>query len=123
MLPMQTALTYLLGQTGVGLVGYAFSLLVSAIACYFLLCFAAHLVTNYDNRQAFIFGIALVFGLLSNVKITHQFSSRYVFVFSPLLLLSLASAMRPTWHLPLRIAVGAAIGMISAVSYLCFAVS
>jgi hypothetical protein len=121
--PMQTALTHFLGQSGVELTGYAFSLLVSVIACYFLLCFAAHLVSNHNNRPAFIFGISLVFGLLSNVKITHQFSSRYVFVFSPLLLLSLAPAMRPTWHLPLRIAVGAAVGLISAVSYLSIAAS
>jgi hypothetical protein len=123
MLPMQTALTHLLGPSGVELVGYAFGLLVSAIASYFLLCFAAHLISNYDNRPAFIFGISLVCGLLSNVKITHQFSSRYVFVFAPLLLLSLAPALRPTWHLPLRIAVGAAIGLISAVSYLSLAAS
>jgi hypothetical protein len=84
---------------------------------------AGALTRNCDNRPVFIVGIGLVFGLLSNVKITHQFSSRYVFVFTPLLILSLAPALRPTWHLPLRIAVGAAIGLISAVSYLSFAVS
>jgi hypothetical protein len=63
-------------------------------------------------------GSSALIGLASNVKITHQFSSRYVFVFLPLLLLSLAGSVRLTWHFPIRVVAGAFISLLSLSSYL-----
>ncbi|HEY2754411.1 MAG TPA: hypothetical protein VGJ01_01560 [Pseudolabrys sp.] len=56
-------------------------------------------------------------GIISNAKITHQFSSRYVFVFLPFLLLAAAPAVRSTWHQPVRLAIGAGISLGALVSY------
>jgi hypothetical protein len=76
-----------------------------------------YLWSNRADRMLVFFGLAALAGFASNVKITFQFSSRYDFVFLPLLLLSVSPAMRLTWHLPIRLAVGAAAGLLSLFSY------
>jgi hypothetical protein len=116
-MPMHSVLPDLLGQSGAILVADFFGWVVSLIATYFLVCFLSYLWCDRNNGMILLFGAVALIGLASNAKITHQFSSRYVFVFLPFLLLSLAPAMRVTWHLPVRVAIGAGISLMSISSY------
>jgi hypothetical protein len=117
-MPMHTALPALVGQAGAALVASFFGWAVSLVATYFVCCFSIYLWSSGDNRTVYFLGLAALVGFISSIKITHQFNSRYVFVFLPLLLLSLAPKLRLTWHLPVRVAAGACISLISAASYL-----
>src|SRR5262249_40596353 len=103
---------------GTNLVASLFGLLMSLVGTFFVGCFAAYLWDNRYNRWTRFFVLVTLVGLASNAKITHQFSSRYVFVFLPFMLLSLAPALRLTWHLPVRVAAGACASLISVASYL-----
>ncbi len=117
-MPMYTAIGAILGERGAAVFATFFGLVISFIATYFVGCMGHHLWRNRDNRMTIFLGVTALAGFASNAKVTHLFSSRYVFVFLPLLLLSLAPAMRLTWHLPIRVAVGAVVGLISVSLYL-----
>jgi len=94
-------------------VGIAFAAFLATMGLATILALILHLVASFDRLIIrFSTSVALL-GLLSNAKITHQFSSRYVFVFIPFLLLALAYDVRPTGQLPARLAVG---GLLSAMS-------
>jgi 4-amino-4-deoxy-L-arabinose transferase-like glycosyltransferase len=95
--------------------GFGFLLSLSAI------CFVGSFVfycwqerTNWLTRFA---GSTALLGILSNAKITHQFSSRYVLVFLPFIVLATAPAVRTNWHQPLRLALGACISLGALASY------
>lgn len=120
-MPMQTAILAIVGVSGATMIATFFGIGIALVATYFLGCFLVYLWINRGNKMICFFGLAALTGFISNVKITHQFSSRYVFVFVPLLLLSLAPALRLNWHLPLRVASGACISLISIASYLLLA--
>lgn len=117
-MPMYTAVGAILGEGGDAAFGALFGSVISFVATYFTGCMGYHLWRNRDNRITLFHGVTALAGFASGVKVTHQFSSRYVFVFLPVLLLSLAPAMRSTWHLPIRVAVGAGVGLISVYAYL-----
>ncbi len=95
--------------------GFRFVLAFAAIC--FIGCFALHIWRQRMNWLTRFAGSTALTGILSNAKITHQFSSRYVFVFLPFIVLAAAPAVRMTWHLPLRLVIGAGIGLRALASY------
>ena len=90
---------------------------LSGLACAFVFAFVRHLIENRDDGLIRFSGAALFLGVLSNARI-YEFSSRYVFVFLPFLLIAVANLIKPNWHLPPRLAIAAGIGLMSLVSYL-----
>jgi hypothetical protein len=117
MAPMRSVVTRIGGTAMAEWVGTGVAFLLALVAASFLLAMCHHLWQYRNDRIVRFAGVAAVLGILSNVKITWQFSSRYMMVFAPLLILALAPAMRATWHLPVRLAVGAAISLVSLASY------
>jgi hypothetical protein len=117
-MPMKSALSDLFGHTIMEFGEGFFGFVLSWLSTYFVGCFIVYLWNQRSTRSILFLGLSALVGFASNMKITHQFSSRYVFVFLPLLLLSLAPAIRSTWHLPIRVAFGACIGLASIGSYL-----
>jgi len=97
--------------------GYGFAFLYGVAAMAFLAAISKYLWQNRADRITLYCGCAALIGFLSNAKVTVQFSSRYVFVFLPFLVLALAPKVRANWHLPVRIALGAALGLLSLSSY------
>lgn len=95
--------------------GFRFALAFSAIC--FIGCFALHIWRERANWLTRFAGSTALLGILSNARITHQFSSRYVFVFLPFIVLALAPAVRMSWHQPLRLAIGACISLGALASY------
>lgn len=95
--------------------GFSFALAFAAIC--FAGCFAFHIWQHRANWLTRFAGSTALLGILSNAKITHQFSSRYVFVFLPFIVLAAAPAVRMSWHLPLRLAIGAGISLTALASY------
>jgi hypothetical protein len=117
MVPMRSVITRIGGIAMAEWVGTGVALLLAVVAASFLLAMGHYLWQYRNDRIVRFAGFAAVLGILSNVKITWQFSSRYMIVFAPFLILALAPAMRATWHLPVRLAVGAAISLVSLASY------
>jgi hypothetical protein len=95
-----------------------FNLLLAFLAVSFLACFLFFLWQQRMNWFTRLTGSTALLGILSNMKITHQFSSRYVFVFIPFLVLSMAPAVRSSWHQPLRLAAGATVSLGALAGYL-----
>lgn len=97
--------------------GKVVSFTVAALGLSFMTALALDLQRNYKKALPRFAGASLFLGLLSIGGITHQFSSRYVFVFFPFLLLILAEHARASWHMPVRAALGGALGAASLASY------
>lgn len=115
-MPMASLARTLSAQaTGAIATSFSFALAFSAIC--FTGCFAFHIWQQRLNWLTRFAGSTALIGILSNTKITHQFSSRYVFVFLPFIVLAAAPAVRMNWHLPLRLAIGAGIGLGAQASY------
>jgi 4-amino-4-deoxy-L-arabinose transferase-like glycosyltransferase len=95
--------------------GFGFLLSLSAIC--FVGCFACYVWQERTNWLTRFAGSMALLGILSNAKITHQFSSRYVLVFLPFIVLATAPAVRTNWHQPLRLAIGACISLGALASY------
>jgi hypothetical protein len=117
MVPLRSVITRIGGTTIAEWVGNGVALLLALVATSFFLAMGHHLWRYRNDRMVRFAGLAAVLGILSNMKITWQFSSRYMLVFAPLLIVALAPAMRATWHLPVRLVVGAAISLVSLASY------
>jgi hypothetical protein len=96
--------------------GFTFLICLSAVA--FLAAMALHLRSRWDDRLVRFCGCVVLAELLSNMKITHQFSSRYVAVSLPFLIASFAGSIRMSWHFPIRLAICACVSLASLVSYL-----
>ena len=116
--PLRSTLVALVGEGGAAIIGALFCFVIAFLAIHFLVSMALYLWDNRHDRMILFYGIAALVGLASNVKITHQFSSRYVFVFVPFLLLSVVGSLRASRHLPIRVAAGACISLLSLSSYL-----
>lgn len=115
--PMASMLTAFLSGTLIRLIGVGFNVALGLSAAAFLICFSIYLWQQRLDWFTRVTGSAALLGILSNAKITHQFSSRYVFVFISLLVLALAPAVRPAWHQPLRLALGAGLSLGALASY------
>ena len=115
--PARSVLSRFAGDSALAIMGYGFSFFCALVATAFLAAIGKYLWGNRTDRMTLYCGCAAVVGLLSNAKVTVQFSSRYVFVFLPFLVLALAPKVRASCHLPLRIALGAGIGLLSLSSY------
>lgn len=98
------------------LVSWVFTIAVAIAAYAFLAATFRHLWDHRNERWTRFFDTLVLLGAASNAKI-FQFSSRYIFVFLPFLLLALARDIRLSWHLPARLAVGALVGAASLASY------
>ena len=92
----------------------AVALSLSAVA--FLSAMAFRLRTFWDDRFGRFAGLVTIAGAISNANI-HQFSSRYIFVLLPFVLINLARSVTVSWHLPLRLAAGSLAGLASLASY------
>ncbi|MFA6266388.1 MAG: hypothetical protein WC670_11845 [Pseudolabrys sp.] len=115
--PMRSTIRALFGHGGMVIVATVASYLVSLAALSFLSCFALHLWRYRDAWLIRFAGTAVVLGLASNAKITHQFSSRYVFIVLPLIVIAVAPAMRIAWHTPIRMTIAASISLAAIASY------
>jgi len=116
-LPLASVSALVLGSRLAAFAGPIVNYILALSALAFVVCFAYFLwQRRMDWLTRFCGGTALI-GILTNAKIPHQFSSRYVFVFLPFLAISVAAAARPNWHQPLRIALGACISLGALASY------
>jgi hypothetical protein len=115
--PLASLLGPLLSEPMIPIAGIAFNVLLSLMAVSFLVCWAIFIWQERADWFTRLCGCTALAGIISNAKITHQFSSRYVFVFLPFLLLAAAPAVRSTWHQPVRLAIGAGISLGALVSY------
>jgi hypothetical protein len=97
-------------------IGWFCAFAFSVGALIFLAAMAMRLWNMRDDRFARFAGLVTVAGALSNAAI-HQFSSRYIFVFLPFLLIHLARGVTVTWHLPVRILAGGSLGLYSLAAY------
>jgi hypothetical protein len=113
--PASTALSFL-GETATWAIGWSFAWLIACLATAFLCAMGQRLYTQRSDRFMLFSGLVVIFGALSNANVI-LFSSRYVFVFLPFLLINLASSMKITWHLPVRLMTGSSIGLLSLASY------
>lgn len=104
-----------------GAISGAIDVAVGGILCLaamaFLVAMVGHLWTYWDDRLIRFCSVVLSLGMLSNAAITSQFSSRYVVVFLPFLVVALSPYVRPTWNLPVRISACALLGLTSLLSY------
>ena len=111
------AMLFRLGPPWTSVAGAVFAILLAGLGLATIAALIHHLVANFDSVMVrFSTSVALL-GLLTNAKVTHQFSSRYVFVFIPFLILALANNVCPNWQFPLRLAIGGLIGAMSLASY------
>jgi hypothetical protein len=119
--PMSSVLELFSSDVLVSTVSTGFNVLLAFSAVSFLVCFSIFLWQQRMNWFTRLTGSTALVGILSNAKITHQFSSRYVFVFIPFLVLSMAPTVRSNWHQPLRLAAGACLSLGALSSYFLFA--
>jgi hypothetical protein len=115
--PMAALVRPLFGEQQIAAIAIGFSFLLSLSAICFLGCFVFYLWQERTNWLTRFAGSTALLGILSNAKITHQFSSRYVLVFLPFIVLAVAPAARTNWHQPLRLALGACISLGALASY------
>jgi 4-amino-4-deoxy-L-arabinose transferase-like glycosyltransferase len=115
--PMASLVRPLVGEQAAAAIATGFSFLLSLSAVCFLCCFVFYLWQERTNWLTRFAGSTALLGILSNAKITHQFSSRYVLVFLPFIVLATAPAVRTNWHQPLRLALGACISLGALASY------
>lgn len=116
-IPMASVTRAHLGEALTGFIAAGFGYLLSLSAIAFLVCFGIYLWQERMNWFTRLCGSAALLGILSNAKITHQFSSRYVFIFLPFIVLAVAPAVRTNWHQPLRLTIGASISLGALASY------
>jgi len=98
-------------------IAYSFPVLLASLSVSFLFCMGAYIWEHRSDRIVRFCTCVFMLGILSNAKITSQFSSRYVTVFVPFLLLAVAPLVRLNWHFPIRLACGACISIASLQSY------
>jgi hypothetical protein len=115
--PLASLLEPLLSEPMIPLAGLAFNVLLSLTAVAFLIVWANYVWQERADWFIRLCGCTALLGIISNAKITHQFSSRYVFVFLPFLVLAAAPAVRSNWHQPIRLAIGASISLGALLSY------
>jgi len=117
LVPLRAITTALLGEPGLAVIGWIAAYILSFAALALIACFTLHLWRHRDEWLTRVTGAAVLLGLLSNAKITHQFSSRYVFVVVPLLLIAAAPAVRLTRWTPLQMTSAAGISLAALASY------
>lgn len=115
--PLRATVTALLGERGLAPAGWAAAYALSFAALAFAACFTLHLWRHRHEWLTRMTGIAVLLGLLTSAKITHQFSSRYVFVVVPLLVIAAAPAVRITRLTPLQMTSAAGISLAALASY------
>ncbi|MDP1907460.1 MAG: hypothetical protein Q8K85_04100, partial [Hyphomicrobium sp.] len=115
--PMASLVRPLVGDQLAAAIATGFGFLLSLSAVCFLGCFVFYLWQERTNWLTRFAGSTALLGILSNARITHQFSSRYVLVFLPFIVLATAPAARTNWHQPLRLALGACISLGALASY------
>jgi len=115
--PLASLLRPILSETMIPIARIAFNVLLSLMAVSFFVCWVSFIWRERADWFIRLCGCTALLGIISNAKITHQFSSRYVFVFLPFLLLAAAPAVRSTWYQPVRLAIGAGISLGALVSY------
>ena len=98
-------------------IGWAAAYALSFASLAFTACFTLHLWRHRDQWLTRLSGAFVVLGLLSNAKITHQFSSRYVFIVLPFMVIAAAPAIRVTRWTPLQMTSAAGISLAALASY------
>lgn len=116
-IPMASMMRPLFSEHFAAAFAAGFSVLLSLSAICFAGCFASYIWQERGNWLTRFAGSTALLGILSNARITHQFSSRYVLVFVPFIVLAAAPAVRTTWHQPLRLVLGAVISFGALASY------
>jgi hypothetical protein len=105
-----------LGPAVLPLIGWAAALGI-AVAALVLLVSLLRNAFEYRHEPIIRFATtAVVLISFSNVKVG-QFSSRYIVIALPFLLLAIAPRIRLSAFLPLRLAIGAVIGLSSLATY------
>jgi len=115
--PLRATMTMLFGERALTPARWATAYLLSLAALAFVSCFTLHLWRHRHDWLTRMTGGAVLLVLLSNARITHQFSSRYVFVAVPLLVLAAAPAIRITRWTPLQMTSAAGISLAALASY------
>jgi hypothetical protein len=115
--PMRGTLAAMFGVRSLTLIAWAAAYLLSFAALAFTIGFARHLWRHRDHWMTRMSGAFVLLGLLSNAKITHQFSSRYVFIVLPFMIIAAAPAIRLTRWTPLQMTSAAGISLAALASY------
>jgi hypothetical protein len=113
--PASTILSFL-DKTTTWAIGWGFAWLIAFLAVAFLFAMGQRLYLQRGDRFMRFAGFTVILGAISNSNLA-IFSSRYVFVFVPFLLINIAPSVKVTWHLPVRLAVSSSIGLLSLASY------
>lgn len=115
--PMTSVLTSVGMEKYFSVIGFAFSLLIAIIGVSFLFSMANHLYRYRNDRFSLFFTCVSLLGIVANMKVTVQFSSRYVFVFLPFLFMGISNSIRVNWHFPLRLALSGCLSLATLASY------
>jgi hypothetical protein len=91
--------------------------LIASLATAFVAIMAQRLYRQRHDRVTLFASSVAILCAVSNIDLA-QFSSRYIFVALPFLLISLGPSVKLSWHLPARLALGSTIGLVSLASYL-----
>lgn len=117
LVPMRSMMASVFGENALIFAGWCAAYVLSCAALAFAGCFTLHLWRHRHEWLTRMTGAAVLLGLMSNARITHQFSSRYVFVVVPLLVLAAAPAVRITRWTPLQMTSAAGISLAALASY------
>jgi len=97
--------------------GYLMAAFLIITGVFFMHSLFQRMYEKRDNRLFLIFALMLILLLISNIKITHLFSSRYVFQAAPLFILLASYYYKETKYTFLFHIVGVLIGVASIMNY------
>ena len=115
LVPARTVLSFL-GPTAIAIIGWGFASLLTVLALAFIAMMISQLHRSRANRILLFAGSAVILLAITNADLA-LFSSRYIFIALPFLLIFLAAEIRLSWDLPVRLAAGSGIGLASLASY------
>jgi hypothetical protein len=116
--PMETAMTRLLPGPLHGCYRQVASVALVGLAGIYLTATVWRMLERRQDRFYLFLSAAALLVLITCIKVTAQFSSRYAVQAAPLLILILAYHGRPSVWKATRLALGAGLGSISLWSYL-----
>jgi hypothetical protein len=115
--PLKTAASKFLSPQMFSLYQYILPAVLLSLSCYFIYSACVQFYINKLRTVYVLTGIISIFIVLSTVKVTTQFSSRYVAQAAPFFILFFADFEKTNWNKIFRISIGLAIGFLSLYSY------
>jgi hypothetical protein len=115
--PLKTTASKFLSTNMFSFYEYTLPAILLSLSCYFIYSTCIQFYINKFRTVYVLTGIIAIFIVLSTVKVTTQFSSRYVAQAAPFFLLFFADFEKTNWNKIFRILIGLTIGFLSLYSY------